>query len=63
MLIHNSRKRNFALVIIASLILMAALALFSCINSSSATSDSSDSNYITFNFNVGNIKGILKLDF
>ena len=64
MLIRNSRARKLALVtLIGSLILLAAIALDYCLNSSSASLDSSDNNSITFNFNIGTIKGIIKLDF
>ncbi len=60
---HNSLWRNFALVFVSCLIILAAaVALDYFLCSRSDTSDCSD-NSITFNFNFGNIKGILELDF
>ena len=61
---HNNHLRKFAFVFVIGLvILVAAVALRYFINSRSATPDSSGDNSITFNFNFGNINGILELDF
>ena len=61
---HNSHLQKSTIVFVIGLVIfVAAVALHYFINSRSATPDSSGDNSITFNFNFGNIKGILELDF